>query len=160
MRKYSIFILIAALFLTSGCYTLRKKFIRKKKYQKEEPVYVNFKDYPTKPSREAYVDYYLFVKGWLSELSESLSKGYSVKREKRAIKEAMMNLEQIISFFDKEGQEKIYPLYQDLSKVKGSIENNPNMSSVERNSLVQKLEHFRRRFEADFKYSNAQKWMQ
>jgi hypothetical protein len=160
MRKYLTLIIIAALFLTSGCYSLRKKFIRKKKYQKEEPVYVNFKDYPTKPSREAYLDYYLFVKGWLSELSESLSKGYSLKREKRAIKEAMMNMEQIISFFNKEGQGKIYPLYEDLAKIKGAIDANPNMSSVERNTLVQKIEHFRRRFEADFKYSNAQKWMQ
>lgn len=160
MRKYFIFVLITALFLTSGCYTLRKKFIRKKKYQKEEPVYVNFKDYPTKPSREAYLDYYLFVKGWLSELSESLSKGYSIKREKRAIKEATMNMEQMISFFNKQGQEKIYPLYEDLVKIKGTIETNPNLTSVERNTLVQKIEYFRRRFEADFKYSNAQKWMQ
>lgn len=160
MRKYFIFVLIAALFLTSGCYSLRKKFIRKKKYQKEEPVYVNFKDYPTKPSREAYLDYYLFVKGWLEELTESLNRGYSIKREKRAIGEAVMNLEQMIGFFNKEGQEKIYPLYQDLTKVKVSIETNPNLSSVERNTLVQRIEHFRRRFEADFKYSNAQKWMQ
>jgi predicted RND superfamily exporter protein len=160
MRKPIIFIIIAVLLCTSGCYSLRKKFVRKKKYQKEEPVYVNFKDYPQKPSRGAYLDYYLFVKGWLDELAESLNKGYSVKREKRAIRQAVMNLEQMIGFFNEEGQGKIYPFYQDLLKVKEDIEKNPNMSAVERNSLVQKIEHFRRRFEADFKYSNAEKWMQ
>ncbi|MDP2924291.1 MAG: hypothetical protein Q8O30_11350 [Candidatus Omnitrophota bacterium] len=166
MKRFVIFLLLISIFFTSGCYTLRKKFIRKKKYQKEEPVYVGFKDYPTKPSREAYLDYYLFVEGWIDELSDelsdsfSVSKAYSLKRVKRAIKEAIMNLEQIIAFFNKEGKEKIYPLYQDLVKVKESIDKNPNTSAIERSTLLQKVEHFRRRFEADFKYSNAQKWME
>ncbi|MDD4955594.1 MAG: hypothetical protein PHP17_06115 [Candidatus Omnitrophica bacterium] len=164
MRKIIIFLLVGIIFSTSGCYSLRKKFIRKKKPQKEEPVYINFKDYPNKPSRDAYVDYFLFVKGWLDDLTESLSverlnTGYSNKREKRAINGAVMNLEQLISFFNQEGKEKIYPLYTDLVEIRKTIEKEPNMSQARRNLTLQKVEHFRRAFEAEFKYSEAQKLM-
>lgn len=164
MRKILILLLVGIIFSTSGCYTLRKKFVRKKKYQKEEPVYINFKDYPAKPSRDAYVDYFLFVKGWLDDLTESLrierlNTGYNNKREKRAINGAVMNLEQIISFFNQEGKEKIYPLYVDLVKVRNAMEKEPNMSQPRRSLMLQKIEHFRRAFEAEFKYSEAQKWM-
>lgn len=164
MRKILILLLVGIMFSTSGCYTLRKKFIRKKKVQQEEPVYINFKDYPAKPSRDAYVDYFLFVKGWTDDLMESLkierlNTGYNNKREKRAINGAVMNLEQIISFFNQEGKEKIYPLYVDLVKVKDTLEKEPNMSPARRSLMLQKVEHFRRAFEAEFKYSEAQKWM-
>lgn len=166
MRKNIIFLLILSVLFTSGCYTLRKKFIRKKKYEKEEPAYVAFKEYPTKPSRQAYVDYYIFTKGWLDELSGELSdsfnmtKIYSIKRAKRAINEALMNMEQIISFFNEEGKKKIAPLHKELLEIKDSVEKNPNMNNIERSTLLQKVERFRRSFEEDFKYSNAEKWMQ
>jgi len=160
-KKKSIFwLLIVALFLTSGCYTLRKKFVRKKKFEEKPPVYVDFKNYPNKPSKDAYIDYYLFVRGWLEELSESLKQGYSIKRDKRAISEAVMNVEQIMMFYSPQGKEKIYPLYQDLTKIKDTIAKSPNMSDIERNTLVQKIDHFQRKFEAEFNYTDAQKWME
>jgi len=164
VRKILILVLVGIIFLTSGCYSLRKKFVRKKKYGKEEPVYINFKDYPAKPSRDAYVDYFLFVKGWIDDLTESLrverlNAGYNNKRERRAINGAVMNLEQIISFFNQEGKEKIYPLYVELVKVRDTMEKEPNMSSARRSLMLQRIEHFRRAFEAEFKYSEAQKWM-
>jgi hypothetical protein len=166
MKKTIIFLLILSVLFTSGCYTLRRKFVRKKKYEKEEPAYVAFKEYPTKPSRQAYIDYYIFIKGWLDELSAELSdsftmtKAYSAKRAKRAINQAQMNLEQIISFFNAEGKQKIMPLYKDLLKIKEVVEKNPDMNNIERSNLLRKVESFRRGFEEDFKYSNAEKWMQ
>ncbi|MFH1875584.1 MAG: hypothetical protein ABH865_01670 [Candidatus Omnitrophota bacterium] len=159
IRKITIFLLLAALMSTQGCYALRKKFIRKKKYVEETPVYVDFKSYPTKPSREAYNDYFLFVKGWLGELGETLKHGESFKRAKRGVNEALMNFEQIISFFNAEGKENAYPLYEDLRIIKQDIETNPNPSDMKRNSIVAKIEKFRRQFEADFKYSDAEQWM-
>ena len=83
------------IFVNSGCHSIRKKFIRKKKSKEEVPVYIDFKDYPEIPSREAYIDYYLFVEGWLEELVGALKKGFSYKRQKRSIDEAIMNFEQI-----------------------------------------------------------------
>ena len=110
------------------------------------------------------MDYFLFVKGWLDDLTESLrierlNTGYNNKRERRAINGAVMNLEQMISFFNQEGKEKIYPLYVELVKIKDTMEKDPNMSPARRTIVLNKLEHFRREFEAEFKYSEAQKWM-
>ena len=159
MIKFTAFIVIGFLLFSSGCHSLRKKFIRKKKYKNEAPVYVDFKEYPTKPPKQIYSNYYLFVRGWLDELIGALNKGESFKREKRAINEAIMNLEQIISFYNSEGREQIYPLYSTLVLVKNEIDKYPNMPQMKRWSLIRKIEYFKRRFEADFNYPDAEKWM-
>lgn len=159
MRKFFIYFIVTSILFTSGCHTLRKKFIRKKRYKKETPVYVDFKDYPAKPSRQAYIDYYLFVRGWLDELAESLKRGLSFKREKRAISQALMNFEQMLSFYDLEGKKKIYPLYEELLAIKKEIEKNPNTNEVKRNFLIRKIEYFKRRFEKDCNYTDIEGWI-
>lgn len=159
MRKFLIFLLVAMLSLASGCHSLRKKFIRKKRHKKEALVYVNFKDYPAKPSRGAYINYYLFVRGWLDDLTEALRKGISYKRQRRAINEAIMNLEQIITFYNTEGKNTIYPLYEKLQGFREAMKKSPNMSEIKRNSLIRKIEQLKRRFKKDFNYTDAEKWM-
>jgi len=159
MKKALFLFLILIIFSNYGCYNIRKKFIRKKRRRKEVPVYVDFKDYPKKPSRDVYVNYYLFVKGWLDELRGALAKGVSYKRQKRAADEALMNLERIISFYNAEGKEEIYPLYEELAKIGEEIKLSPNMSEMQGNSLIRKIEYFRRRFERNFNYSDAEKWI-
>jgi len=145
--------------LSWGCQSLRKKFTRTKKHQKDAPVYVDFKDYPPRPSRQAYINYYLFVRGWLDDLVDSLSRGISYKRQKRAINEAIMNLEQIITFYNVEGKEKIYPFYEELTQIRQMIKKSPNMSEIRKNYLARKIENFKRRFQRDFNYTDAEKWM-
>lgn len=159
MKKSLVVFLIIVLSLTSGCHSLRKKFTRKKKHDKEVPVYVDFKDYPTKPSREAYINYYLFVRGWLDDLTEALKKGISYKRQRRAINEAIMNLEQIIAFYDTEGKDAVYPIYEELQGFRGEMTKSPNMSENKRNLLIRKIEYLKRKFEKDFNYTDAEKWM-
>jgi len=159
MRKLLIFFLVLMVSVTSGCYNIRKKFIRKKKYKKEVPVYVDFKDYPTKPSREAYINYYLFVRGWLDDLVEALKKGISYKRQRRAINEAIMNLEQIITFYSAEGKNAVYPIYEELQGFRKEMAKSPNMSETKRNSLIRKIEQLKRKFEKNFNYADVEKWM-
>ena len=146
-------------FSNFGCQSLRKKFTRKKKPKEEVPVYVDFKDYPTKPSREAYIDYYLFVRGWLDELIKAMQKGTSPKRQKRAVNEAIMNMEQILAFFNRGGKDKLYPLYEELVSVREEIERSPNLSDAKKNILTQNIERLKRRFEKDFNYTDAEQWM-
>jgi uncharacterized protein YneF (UPF0154 family) len=159
LKKLLIFFIVVAIFFTSGCYVLRKKFVRKKKPRVEEPrVYIDFKDYPSKPSREAYINYYLFVRGWLEDLIEALRKGDSLKREKRAINEAIMNVEQMTVFYNEEGKERMYPFYNELLNIKKEIDKNPNTNEMIRNRLIQKIEHLKREFEKIFNLSDAKKW--
>ena len=151
--------LIGLLSLNSGCYSIRKKFIRKKKDKGTKAVYVNFKEYPLKPSHDAYVNYYLFVRGWLDELTGALNKGISHKRSKRAINEAIMNIEQIMFFYNLEGKETIYPFYEKLLAIRKEVQRNPNMGQVKKNRLIRKIESFKRSFERNFNYTDAQKWI-
>ncbi len=159
MRKALVFFLIVMFSVTSGCHSLRKKFTRKKKYKKEALVYVDFKDYPTKPSRKAYINYYLFVRGWLDDLTEALKKGTSYKRQRRAINEAIMNLEQIVVFYNTEGKDAVYPIYEELQGFRETMAKSPNMSETKRNSLIRKIERLKRKFEKDFNYTDAERWM-
>ena len=159
MKKALIFLLIMMVGSTSGCLALRKKFIRKKNY-KEDPAYISFKEYPTKPSREVYIDYYLYIRGWLEELEDALERGLGYTRQKRAINEAVMNFEQIMVFFNTpEAKEKITPLYEELLRMKAEVEGGVSMSNLKRNSLLRDIDKFKRRFEKDFNYTDAEKWM-
>ena len=159
MKKALIFLLIMMVSLSSGCLALRKKFIRKRDY-KEEPAYVSFKEYPTKPSREVYVDYYLYIRGWLEELEDALERGLGYTRQRRAINEAVMNFEQIMVFFrTPEAKEKITPLHEDLLKIKAEVEGGASMSSLKRTALLRDIDKFKRGFEKDFNYTDAEKWM-
>lgn len=159
MRKFLVYIIILMLNLPIGCHGIRKKFVRKKRHEKESPVYVNFKEYSSKSSQKEYINYYLFVRGWLDDLTEALKRGISYKRQKRAVNEAIMNLEQMITFYDIEGKNKIYSFYEELQNIRSVIQKAPNMSEVKRNSLVRKVERLKRRFEKEFNYIDAEKWM-
>jgi len=159
-KKLITFVLITILFC--GCYTLRKKFMRKKKSQEEEPVYVDFKDYPKASSKQLYNDYYLYVKAWLDDLIESLSlvdesNISNYKREKRAIEEALRNLEQIMYIFNQEGKNNLRPLYEELLSLKEKI--SPDTSDVERSRILIRVELLKMKFDNNFKYSKASQWI-
>jgi NTP pyrophosphatase (non-canonical NTP hydrolase) len=159
MKKNILFIfLLAVLVLNSGCHSLRKKFIRKKN-KKDVPVYVTPKEYPQKPTRDIYVDYYLYTKGWLGELIKALRKGISHKRQKHAIGEAIMNLEQIISFFNQEGRDAIGPLHDQLKKIQKEIKQIPNLSRYKRDSLVRKTQNIKREFDSNYTYTDIKEWL-
>ena len=157
MRRFTAIFLILCLFSTSGCHSIRKKFTRKKRPKKDVPVYVHFKEYDEQPSREAYLDYYLFVRGWLDEFIEALQKGVSYKRQKRSLDEAIMNLEQIIAFLNHDGKEYIYPMYEEFLEIRQDI--SPNMTQNRRNTYVRRTEVLKRNFEKEFNYIAAEKWM-
>ena len=111
-RKVMGMVVLSFIFFSTlgGCYSLRKKFIRKKKHTEEE-VYVNFKEYPKPSSRQLYQDYALFIVAWLDELIVNLREDGNYKKEKRAVEEILLNLEQIMAMFNEEGRKRIKPFY-------------------------------------------------
>lgn len=159
MKKSVIYLLLILVFFNCGCHSFRKKFIRKKKHEKEPPVYINFKDYQSGLTREGYINYYLFVRGWLDELIGALERNESFKRKKRAIDEAVMNMEQIIYYFNDQGREEVYPIHQGLVAIQEQIMAQPNMSTIKSNSLTRKTQSFKRRFEKGFNYTDAEQWL-
>ncbi len=159
MNRIILFIIVSLmLVLNSGCQSLRKKFIRKEK-KEEVPVYISPKEYPEKPTREIYIDYYLYTKGWLDELAKALQKGISYKRQKRAIEEAVMNLDQIISFFNQEGKDNILPLQSELKKIEEEIKRVPNLSRIKRDSLIREIQNIKRDFDSNYTYTDVKEWI-
>ncbi|MCF7886966.1 MAG: hypothetical protein K9L71_00945 [Candidatus Omnitrophica bacterium] len=159
MKKRILYIfLLIVLVLNSGCHSLRKKFIRKKD-KKEVPVYITAKEYPDTPTRDIYIDYYLYTKGWLEELTKALRKGISYKRQRHAISEAIMNLEQIISFFNQEGKENIESIYQELQQIQAEIKRAPNLSRIKRDSLIRKISRVKRYFDSNYTYTDVEEWL-
>lgn len=159
MRKKSFIVIITFLLVlnSSGCTTLRKKFIREKDGKKEtESVYLAFKEYGGKPSRQVYVDYYLYIRGWLDELLQQLQESGNLKRGKYALNEAVVNLEQLISFLNEEGKQKINSLYEILLSVRPELTNTSCLNEVKRKTIIDKVEYFMRKFDADFNYTDAQ----
>lgn len=159
MKRIVLLLLVSTLILSSGCMELRKKFVRKKKYKKDPVAYVAFKEYPDKPSREIYVDYVLYVQGWVEEALQGLREGGNMKRSKHALKEAVMNMEQIISFFNEQGREKITPLYETLLLVQEEVNRGHCVNEVKKKHMISRLEYVLRQLEADFNYRDAEKWL-
>lgn len=159
MEKKVFFIFLGLILVFSGgCRALRDKFIRQRE-EKEAPVYMALRDYPAEPTRQVYLDYYLYARGWLAELMQALQRGISHKRQRRAISEALMNVEQIISFFNQEGKDAIGSLHQELKEVKAEIEKIPNLSQIRRNALVRRVQRIKRDFSSNYTYSNAAAWL-
>lgn len=157
-RRILVTLLLFFLLLNSGCRSLRKKFIRKEK-KEEVPVYVTPKEYPEKPTRDIYIDYYLYTKGWLEELVKALRKGISYKRQKHSIEEAVMNFEQIISFFNQEGKEEASSLHKKLKEIKEEINRVPNLSRIKRDSLIRKIQNIKRDFDSNYTYTDVKEWI-
>lgn len=157
-RRILVIFLLLLLGLNSGCRSLRKKFIRKEK-KEEVPVYVTPKEYPDKPTRDVYIDYYLYTKGWLEESVKALRKGISHKRQKHAIEEAIMNLEQIISFFNQEGKEKASSLHKKLKEIREEINRVPNLSRIKRDFLIRKIQNIKRDFDSNYTYTDVKEWI-
>lgn len=160
MRKKILVIFLGLMVLGGGgCRTVREKFVREKSAEREAPVYVTFKEYSDKPTRQVYIDYYLYTRGWLGALVEALEKGVSHKRQRHAAGEALMNLEQIISFFNQEGKDAAAGIHQELKEIEAQIREIPNLSRIRRNSLIRKTQRLKREFRANYTYTKAKEWL-
>lgn len=143
-----------------GCISLRKKFVRKRQTLQEEPVYVNFKEYPATPKSELYRDYWVFLRGWLDEAIKNIDVSGNRKRAKHSFEEAVANIENIVLLFNEEGKKKIDPLYKELLSAKSDFEKRVNMSEIERDGFLRRVEKIKEDFEYNFAYSRIKPWLE
>jgi len=157
-QKITFSLLIMMLFLSSGCLTLRKKFVRKKKSEKEPVSYVDFKEYPDVPSKKIYHNYYVFAQGWLEDLYHALTKTGNRKKQQQAVNEAIMNVEQMITYFNEEGKEKTSGLYQELLEMQKQV-SSPVLNQLEENHLAKKVERLKRRIIRELDWRVVSAWV-
>ncbi len=157
MQDKRIYYFLLSLLILGGCYSVRKKFIRKKKSNTPPKVYVDFKEYPRILPSELYEDYYLFVNAWIDEMIEGLKGSFSYKRERHAWEEAVKNMKGMMDILDNEGKDKLTPLYEELLGLGKEI--SLGLVDTEKNYLLQKIESLRIRFEKNFMYSKVSQWI-
>jgi len=134
---------------------LRKKFTRKRAKETPPPLYLNLKEYPKVPTKDMYDEYYLFVRGWLSELIRDIENNISPKRQRKSIDEALKNLEQIVYFYNEEGKKKINPIYKELVKLREKVYDPYFITSGNDSSTVRDISRIRREFEKEFSFEKV-----
>lgn len=159
MKKIPYLLLILCLALTSGCYTVRKKFIRKKEIKKEETVYVDFKEYPEEPKNETYSDYALFLRSWLDEALKTIEMSGNRKRVSHSLDEAKSNMESIIDLCDDRGKAAFKPLHDELSGVKADFDKRRTTTMLDHYDFKLRIESIKKKFESHFKYSRIKEWL-
>ncbi|MFQ5681375.1 MAG: hypothetical protein ACE5GG_04935 [Candidatus Omnitrophota bacterium] len=109
---------------SSGCYALRKKFIRRPKHEPkaEDPV-LAFEDYKNDDDPEtAYRKYLLYWRSWQEELIVAIENGLSRKKQSACAREALSNLKMARSFLDEDKQNKLDVYLSELEDLAEDIE--------------------------------------
>ena len=149
--------LMLLIFLSAltGCESLPKKFIRKKKEAEHTPavVYIEKGPYQKKFSNEYYYKtHYTLWKTWQGETLDNLN-GNSKKRS-RSIQEAYSNLDQMSRYLKPEKQTQLQPILEDLKKCMDKLQMN-NASASQVSSMRPDLEHIARLVGNDFYYDKV-----
>lgn len=158
MMKVSRFLIFIVITIAlSGCYSLRKKFVRKRKSKKPQPVYVDFKEYPKENPADIYDNCYLFAGAWMDEIINGLGGSYNYKRQRHAFNEVMRNLDKINEIFTEEGRNKLKSIYDEMASLSKKI--SPNLTDIDRNFILRKVEIIKLEFGNNFRHSKVSQWI-
>ena len=157
MRK-KLWLLLAVLMLLdlSGCASVQKKFIRKKKTPERIPVAIFYEQpvYQKKYSNVYYYKtHYMFWRSWQGDLIEDL-KGGNEKRRRRSAEEALSNLTEMNNYLTPGKQKELKPTLDSLSQIVQKIENSQVTPSSE-SGLRSDAEQIRRVVSNDFYYDKV-----
>jgi hypothetical protein len=112
----------------SGCETVRRKFVRKAKTEKENPEEVIYvpQEYPVQvtSNEDMYRNYYTFWKSWHQELIEVLSEGQNHKKQVECINEVISNLNKMKDLLVPDAQGGLNEYIQKVIPIQGEIVSN------------------------------------
>jgi hypothetical protein len=106
---------------SGGCVSFRKKFVRKSKADQGPELFLELKKYEDVPTEELYRPHFLYVKGWLEELSQLVQSNGNRKRMKKSIDAAIESFAQINAYLTDEGKEKLKPLYDRMLALRDKV---------------------------------------
>ena len=142
----------------SGCASVQKKFIRKKKIPERIPVAIYYEQpiYQKKYSNEYYYkNHYMFWRSWQGDLINDF-KGGNQKKLKRSAQEALSNLTQMNDYLKPEKQNALKPMIDSLSGIVEKIESG-QLSPSSQSGLCSETERIRRIVSNDFYYDKVKK---
>ncbi|MBL7158229.1 MAG: hypothetical protein ISS91_01840 [Candidatus Omnitrophica bacterium] len=118
-RKILVVLLIAVFAIGStGCASLKKKFIRKKTEEKK-PRYYQVRKYDIKPSMELYEKHYIYWINWHRDMSQKL--GENAKRDRLNIQQLVGNLCDMRKILDDEEAARLDPHIKNLRGVEKTV---------------------------------------
>jgi len=118
MKRSFIFLLVFLIIIISGCESVRKKFIRKRKEpERQEEMILVPQDYSKQrlPADIAYLNYYNYWKSWHTELLQFMQEGSNFKKVKTCFEQVLLNLERMKEILT---QQKAEQLAEYISKIK------------------------------------------
>ncbi len=120
IRQFTILFLVMVMLAgLTGCATIKDKFTRHKKEEKETPIFYLKKEYEGPTYAETYRRNYTFWKAWTGELLISLD-GDSHKRQIHCYSAALVSLKKMCESVKDKFQERIVPYIKDLEEI-GSV---------------------------------------
>ena len=156
MRRKAVASLLLFLMLgLTGCETLPKKFIRKKKEKKHTPsvVYLDQGPYEKQFSNEYYYKtHFTLWKTWHSETLDSL--GGNAKKLRRSAEEAYSHLDQMSRYLKPEKQAELKPLLEESKRFMDRFDSGSD-SRTAAMAMKSDLDTLRRRISNDFYYDKV-----
>ena len=160
LKKNCVFLLLAVMTIgsLSGCSTLRRKFIRKNKNEKEPELYLELRDYPEAPSQDIYHSHFSFVKGWLAEVVLQLEGGSNNKRIRYSIDKSIESLLIIKNYLKPESKQEMDALYGEFYDLKARIYD-PYVLDFKRDSILKQAKRLKRKFAKQFSYNKIKHFL-
>jgi hypothetical protein len=164
IARKSLLIIFVCIAVTSffGCQTLKKKFTRKSKAEKEnvEEVVYSPQEYPVQviSNEEMYRTYYTFWRGWHQELTEVLSEGENRKKQVECINEIITDLNKMKDLLTPDVQANLKEYIQQLTPIQEEIiAGRSNATNFY--SMKMKMESLRSKITKDYTPNKVKKYI-
>lgn len=158
-KKCIIYLLLLILFISfSGCATLQKKFVRKKKQEEKATPIITMYDY-SKDLRvdELYKKHFLFWKTWQLELIERMDATY--KKRNVCYDHIIASLMEMERYLAAPKREELQPFLERIKSIDPMIRKG-RLSKSEKYRMREMLEDVRRQIEKRFSYSDVKDFLE
>ncbi len=150
----ALIMLMVMTMLTSGCASIKDKFIRKPKEEEEQiRRYQVVREYDVHPNMELYTKRYIFWKNWNKELLEKIRSDNHKKRVV-AVEQAVSNLYDMKRMLVDEKGDQLQGLIDEMTDVENTIKNE-RITGANRVRIRRKVESVGRNVKKDFSYTKV-----
>ena len=152
-----LLIVLAAAIGVSGCTAMKVKFTRKKKKEKETPVFYFDKGFAVPSYVDAYRQSYTLWKAWEGELITALD-GVSRKRKMACYLSALEDLKKMRDTMREETHKNITPYIAELEKI-GTAISKGSLSGIQVERVKRNVERHKMIVEKRLSPHNAESWL-
>lgn len=142
----------------TGCATLRRKFVRKKKKEEQKPtVILALKDYDKLINyQDLYKKHFLLWQYWQEELISAL--GQNFKKQRECIDQALENLSALEKYITPDKKSTLDTYLARLDKIRKRLYGR-SLNSIEKDRIKRELEKIKRLVDKGYRYSKIKSYI-